>query len=76
MWYCLFGTILRNEIQEFFLDFELSTLWIERVKRMRNYWRVLGEFSLNFSSSSVVIRLTCNVICLFYKDNRRMYIVK
>ena len=31
MWYCLFLTILQNEIQDFFISFELSTLGSERV---------------------------------------------
>ena len=31
-WYCLFLTILQNEIHDFSLSFELSTLVCEKVK--------------------------------------------
>ena len=51
---CLFLTILQNEIQDFVLNFELSTLGSERVKRYDDHpvtfiilWESPGCYSVN-----------------------------
>ena len=33
MWYCLFLTILQNEIQDVFLSFELNTFGSEKLRK-------------------------------------------
>ena len=57
MWCCLFLTILQNEIQDFFLNFELSTLGSERVK-----WYFL--YDVLFSS-------TCNIESVVLESSQR-----